>query len=79
MAERRERCETCRFWSYDENGDCEVELGDEDAHGGCHRYPPVIDPNATLLDNDDPLRTSVPQVYCWEWCGEWQSADDSSP
>jgi hypothetical protein len=66
--DRTERCETCKWWVFNETGENLVPLGDEDAYGGCHRYPPQIDPNQE--DRVDPLATSCPQVYCWEFCGE---------
>ena len=63
---RQERCDKCRWWVFDETGENTV-----DAFGGCHRYPPRIDPNEE--DRSDPMATSFPQVFAWEFCGEWQS------
>lgn len=75
MAERKERCETCRFWNIDEAGDNR----DGVVTGGCHRYPPkpFRSPDSDLIDfAADSF--SFPIVHAIDWCGEWRAQDHAA-
>ena len=83
MAEREQRCETCRFWEHKK-----VKGEDE---GYCHRSPPrlshaqvylqAIDckerwPNKYdhgVADPDEMMTWYHPVTLADDWCGEWQS------
>jgi hypothetical protein len=67
--ERKERCETCRFWiGQRERISCRLPLLVAD----CHRYPP----SRYLRDSDgDPPQFEQwfrPEMLSDEWCGEWE-------
>ncbi len=75
MADRIERCETCKFWDWLGN-----EPEPETDKGLCRRLPPVIPPTATALvewhgPGDIPygsLAAVYPITDQDDWCGEWQ-------
>jgi len=46
MSERKERCETCKWWKC--TVDQAIEEG-EDMHGTCRRYPPSLSDALLLL------------------------------
>lgn len=66
MAERKEKCETCRFW--DEDGD--------DADGICRRYAPRPEMNERGQDGDAwETYPAWPLTVSTDWCGEWQAIE----
>ena len=69
MDERKERCETCRFWDSTNSKTCEVVDANPactETCGWCKRYPPS---RFTTQFSEWPLTTET------DWCGEWQSVD----
>ena len=70
MTERKERCETCRFW---------MKMENEHTTGDCHRHAP----SPVLIDQlPDGDNTSDGGDYVWwpvllkaDWCGEWTPVD----
>jgi len=67
MTERKERCETCRFWK-----DHSVT-----SDATCHRYPPAA---AYRYTGDYRVITDhgvFPHAYENDWCGEYQPAAPS--
>lgn len=81
MTERKERCETCRFWEClgrDEGGE---------SHGQCHRNPPVMAPLIEAFHDwfGNPSnvlyglqRGMFPITDSIDWCGEWQLGKQQS-
>lgn len=70
MDERKERCETCRFWTGQrEIISCRLPL----LVGDCYRYPP----SKYLRDSDgDTPKFELwfrPEMLSDDWCGEWQT------
>jgi hypothetical protein len=77
MAEREQRCETCRFWEWGHAGD-----KDQGYLGMCHRNPPTFAPREATEDyygNSVPVLPSqmglFPLTDEHDWCSEWQSSD----
>jgi hypothetical protein len=88
--ERKERCETCRWWAPDDSsGEC--------MDGTCHRYPPVLNQvgllhttqeraeqknealsDASLNEVSRTWNWSLPVVEYSDFCGEWR-AKQSEP
>ncbi len=64
--ERKERCETCRFWAAG-------EYGDGDTAEECRRYPPTVTPGHPNADSQ-----LLPLTVADFWCGEWQAKPTSS-
>ncbi len=71
MSERKERCETCKFWEMLPSGEQEESslTDDEGSIGLCKRYPP-------LANNENPTASEWeefvnPTVVSFDWCGEW--------
>ena len=64
--ERKERCETCRFWT-------DVDEGVSDL-GDCHRYPPkmAIELKGDACDVIKPRYGGWPLTFATDWCGEYQ-------
>ena len=72
MSERKELCETCRWWN-----DWREDL---QPFGDCRRFPPqlfhlqrmpaVETPESDLMDS-----TVWPLTECTDFCGEWTPAD----
>lgn len=63
--ERKERCETCRFWECTGESPPDVEdIGD------CHKRPPLVVLNPLILGK---TMTRFPETVREEWCGEWES------
>ncbi len=58
MSERKERCETCRFWTSPKEGE---------ERGICHRFPPMV---PVVLRGR--VHYLAPKTYQMFWCGEWQ-------
>ena len=65
MSERKERCETCRFWE-----EVVQKLG---RAGDCRRYPPALPLTAGQPCGDDDALGMFPVVGFKAWCGEWQA------
>ena len=63
MNERKERCETCRFWESYKEQDEEFEI----MFGNCHRFPPQF--------RDSDVLFCGPVVARCYWCGEWQAVE----
>lgn len=68
MAERIERCETCRWWN------CWRDR--LQPFGDCQRFPPQLFrlknlPQAETAEGDLMNCTTWPLTECSDWCGEW--------
>jgi hypothetical protein len=61
---RAERCETCRFFLYDDEGN-------EDKVGECHRFPRAVGPDS----RSSGYGWEFPVLYVHDWCGEWRAKD----
>lgn len=83
MSERKERCETCRFWEPCSglsffNGDVPPNI----EHGYCRRFPPVFgveyqgEKGDDLSPSHDGGNWHLPVVVCVAWCGEWRGPDN---
>ncbi len=69
MSERRERCETCRFW--------DSPHVDQQEDGLCRRHAPRCFPRK---EESETLRyPRWPLTLNDEWCGEWQPLDPPLP
>lgn len=71
MAERAERCETCRFFWQDR------DLTE------CRRYAPrrmLVDVDTSTLEDEDSSASFRlwPSVFATDWCGEWRAITDSA-
>lgn len=80
MSERKERCETCRWW--DSEGDGAYyrdETDTSDVPGQCSRFPPQF---VAFPQDEDPKELprcchshifwQQPITQHHDWCGEWQ-------
>jgi hypothetical protein len=67
-AERKERCETCRFWEQWEANiqDCEADPEIPEV-GQCKRYPPLC--------CDSSGNDVRPSMSGDDWCGEWKASE----
>lgn len=66
MADRTQKCSTCRFWVRDQYSD--------EGQGVCRRYPRVSLYAPDTVDNDLGIQSVLPLVWEHDWCGEWQAA-----
>jgi hypothetical protein len=73
--QRKERCETCRFW------ESHIDGNEVDGYlGFCRRYPPVFAPQSAIaawygesVDVSEPTRLGMfPLTSEGGWCGEYQ-------
>ncbi len=77
MEERKERCETCRFWYRFDDGD-QPKISDEDperAQGSCERGLRHVQ-KSDLQSYHDLQKTDAwawPTHEAYDWCGEWQA------
>lgn len=62
MVERKERCETCRWWS----------------RGECHAHPPVVLLPFVEIDYHTcrQQHTEWPVTAESDFCGEWRGKED---
>lgn len=72
MSERKERCETCRFWDATEG------------LNNCRRYPPTftaiaIEPGEVENGTLEADLAFWPQTGPDDWCGEWQPKPKLKP
>ena len=63
MVHKIEKCENCRFFLGGRN----------DNSGWCQKFPPRI----YVTDDSPNGETMHPEVYDFEWCGEWQEKKES--
>ena len=64
MADRQERCETCRWWRYSVEQEIDAEDGNEDGRGECRRYPPrTSDAMLLLMSLDSGLRDGSSSTF----------------
>lgn len=74
MSERKDRCETCRFWveEFDGKKGPSDPLDDTDEPWGrCRRYPPVLIEIPANLYQGGSCQQPITMPY--DWCGEWQA------
>lgn len=75
MSERKERCETCRFWDQEE-----VE---DKFYGVCRRGHPVIARGSVVQDSPgdpvDAFDAFWPHTRKFDWCGEWEAKQPPKP
>lgn len=57
-----QRCENCRFWDTENDGEC-------------RRYPPIITVNTKAFSG---LSADFPETNSDDWCGEWQGKDQDT-
>jgi hypothetical protein len=67
MADRKERCETCKWWEHKPGWD----------GGRCHRNAPFV-PWPSPQGVDITSMTIWPCVDADDWCGEWKSLNPES-
>jgi hypothetical protein len=81
MGERRERCETCRWWAASVVAEIATTADTEHpsnlqspTYGNCHAHPRIISPyrEPKLLVADSICAWAWPVQSADDWCGEWQ-------
>ena len=65
MPERKERCETCRYWDAHPHSQSNPKY-----FRACVRFPPTI-------QGDDQRGVSL-ETHARHWCGEWQPQETQS-
>lgn len=63
--ERKETCETCRFW--------DIDVFDQ-AYGSCRRHAP----QPSSSSSSDILPHKWPFTNYYNWCGEYQPQREAS-
>ena len=58
--DREQRCETCKFWAYDDGVDI----------GSCRRHAPIK--AGRYKKNDFKYRAIWPWTESGDWCGDWE-------
>jgi hypothetical protein len=75
VSERKERCDTCRFWSNQ----------DDDGTGLCRRNPPKAastPEQQSIVEEWTEDGWAMMGFWPWtsdsDWCGEWQPSEEAS-
>ena len=63
--ERKERCETCRFW--------DSPRPDAVGYGTCRRFPPIKLMPEEFAEGGHANVGEWPDTASYDWCGEWRA------